>query len=176
MPNEPETADGGVDVLTADGGIVRIRPVRQDDQPGLSALYDRASDESLYRRFFVGGRRGPAADIERVTRTDGPGHAALLAEHRGRVLGVASYEQAGSANQAEFAMPAPPVALGSRRTPVYPLPEQAVTALGHAARYGAWRAAPFGHAPELSNVDTEGARAVVTRALAGNHRTPPPHY
>jgi acyl-CoA synthetase (NDP forming) len=68
----------------------------------------------------------------------------------------------------------PPVALGSRRTPVYPLPEQAITALAHAARYAAWRAAPLGRTPELSDVDTAGARAIVARALAAGGGWQPP--
>src|SRR6266540_991197 len=103
MPDEHDHADG-VDALTADGGIVRIRPVRPSDEEGLLALYDRASPESLYRRFFTGGRSGIKADVTRMTRTDGEGHAALLAERRDQVVGVASYEQAGSPGQAEFAI------------------------------------------------------------------------
>src|SRR6266540_567440 len=58
----------------------------------------------LYRRFFTGGRSGIKADVTRMTRTDGEGHAALLAERRDQVVGVASYEQAGSPGQAEFAI------------------------------------------------------------------------
>jgi acyl-CoA synthetase (NDP forming)/GNAT superfamily N-acetyltransferase len=96
--------DGGADVLTADGGIVRIRPVRPDDRQELLALYDRASDENLYRRFFSGGRTGILADVQRMTRTEGTEHFALLAERRGRVLGVASYERDGSPARAEFAV------------------------------------------------------------------------
>lgn len=45
--------------------------------------------------------------------------------------------------------------------PVYALPEQAVTALGHAARYAAWRATPLGTVPALSDVDSAGARTLV---------------
>ncbi|MEV4536633.1 GNAT family N-acetyltransferase [Asanoa sp. NPDC049518] len=59
----------------------------------------------------------------------------------------------------------PPRVLGTRRTPVYDLPEQAVRALDHAARYAAWRREPLGVAPELPGVETERARAAVARAL-----------
>ncbi|GAA4473904.1 bifunctional acetate--CoA ligase family protein/GNAT family N-acetyltransferase [Phytohabitans houttuyneae] len=60
----------------------------------------------------------------------------------------------------------PPAALGSRRTPVYDLPEQAVRALGNAARYGDWRRTPLGDRPVLHNLDRTGARTLVEAALA----------
>jgi len=60
----------------------------------------------------------------------------------------------------------PPAALGKRRTPVYDLPEQAVRALAHAARYAQWRRTPLGGRPVLSRVDVAGARAAVEAALA----------
>jgi acyl-CoA synthetase (NDP forming)/GNAT superfamily N-acetyltransferase len=59
----------------------------------------------------------------------------------------------------------PPV-LGVRRAPVFDLPERAVRALHHAARYAMWRREPLGSRPELSAVDTRRARTVVDRALA----------
>jgi acetyl coenzyme A synthetase (ADP forming)-like protein len=49
--------------------------------------------------------------------------------------------------------------------PVYTFPEDAARALGHAARYGAWRIAPTGNIPEFSDCRTDEAAAVVARAL-----------
>jgi acyl-CoA synthetase (NDP forming) len=60
-----------------------------------------------------------------------------------------------------------PAFLGERRAPVFALPEQAAVAASHAARYAGWRREPLGARPELPDVDTEAARAVVRRALAG---------
>ena len=40
------------DVVLADGGTVRVRPIRGDDMDALTGLYDRLSDETLYLRFF----------------------------------------------------------------------------------------------------------------------------
>jgi acyl-CoA synthetase (NDP forming)/L-amino acid N-acyltransferase YncA len=60
-----------------------------------------------------------------------------------------------------------PAALGSRRVPVYELPEDAVRALGHAARYGAWLRQPLGSRPPLSGVDAAAARAIVAAASPG---------
>jgi acyl-CoA synthetase (NDP forming) len=60
-----------------------------------------------------------------------------------------------------------PAALGSRRVPVYQLPEDAVRAIGHAARYAAWLRAPLGSRPSLSGVDAAAARAIVAAATPG---------
>src|SRR5207244_10363761 len=64
-------------------------------------------------------------------------------------------------------VPDSPVHLGRRRAPVFALPEQAVRALAHAARYAAWRRAPLGRRPDLTGVDPDRARTIVTAALAG---------
>ncbi len=97
------SSPSGVDAVTADGHIVRIRPVRPDDADGLAALYDRASSDTLYRRFFVHGRGGIPAEVARLTRLAATDHLALVAVQRDRVIGVASYE-ASSPARAEFAL------------------------------------------------------------------------
>jgi len=57
------------------------------------------------------------------------------------------------------------VADGSK-LPVFPFPEAAVRALGHAMRYAEWRARPQGVVPNLDGLDLDGARTVVRRFLA----------
>ncbi len=52
--------------------------------------------------------------------------------------------------------------------PCYAYPEAAAAVLGHAARYGTWRAAPHGAVPELPGVDSDHARALVAGFLEGN--------
>jgi len=59
----------------------------------------------------------------------------------------------------------PVTALGTRRAPVYDLPERAVRALAHAARYADWRRQPLGGRPDLPGIDTDRTRAAVNRAL-----------
>ncbi len=54
-----------------------------------------------------------------------------------------------------------------RSVPAYLYPESAARALGHAARYAAWRARSPGAIPELTGIDTDEARAIVHRFLAG---------
>jgi acyl-CoA synthetase (NDP forming)/GNAT superfamily N-acetyltransferase len=101
-----QTRPGGVDVLTADGGIVRIRPVAASDAPALATLYSRSSPSSLRMRFFaVPGPRAIADEVARLCRPPDADHAALLAEQAGTVLGVASYERMpADARRAEFAV------------------------------------------------------------------------
>jgi acetyl coenzyme A synthetase (ADP forming)-like protein len=47
----------------------------------------------------------------------------------------------------------------------FAFPEDAARALGHAARYGAWRAAPAGRIPEFGDCRPDEAAAVIARAL-----------
>lgn len=56
--------------------------------------------------------------------------------------------------------------LGHRRAPVYELPERAVHALAHAARYAEWRRQPLGSRPDLPGVDADRTRSAVDHALA----------
>jgi acyl-CoA synthetase (NDP forming)/N-acetylglutamate synthase-like GNAT family acetyltransferase len=51
--------------------------------------------------------------------------------------------------------------------PAYAYPESAARALGHAARYGTWRATPPGSVPELDGVHQDGARELADSFLAG---------
>ncbi|HEX7747108.1 MAG TPA: acetate--CoA ligase family protein, partial [Micromonosporaceae bacterium] len=62
-------------------------------------------------------------------------------------------------------VPGPPV-LGSRRVPVFDLPEPAVRALSRATRYAEWRRQPLGAPPYLPDIDAAAARAVVDEALS----------
>jgi len=52
--------------------------------------------------------------------------------------------------------------------PAYAYPESAARALGHAARYGAWRATPPGSVPDLEGLSKDEARELVAGFLAGN--------
>jgi acyl-CoA synthetase (NDP forming)/GNAT superfamily N-acetyltransferase len=56
---------------------------------------------------------------------------------------------------------------GSPAVPAYAYPESAARALGHAARYGTWRAIPPGSVPELDGLRRDLARELVEGFLAG---------
>lgn len=55
---------------------------------------------------------------------------------------------------------------GDGAVPVFSTPEEAARALGHAARYGAWRRAGADDPPELAGIDPDAASAVLAQALA----------
>jgi len=55
---------------------------------------------------------------------------------------------------------------GSPAVPSYAYAESAARALGHAARYGIWRASPPGHVPDLDGVRPDRARELVAGFLA----------
>ncbi|HEY3560591.1 MAG TPA: GNAT family N-acetyltransferase [Kribbella sp.] len=88
-------------MLAADGSVVRIRPVRADDDAALQAMNGRVSDESIYLRFF-GISRTMADEYTHHLAADQDGHVALVAEYGGDVVGIASYEllRAGEAEMA----------------------------------------------------------------------------
>ncbi|NIK59206.1 bifunctional GNAT family N-acetyltransferase/acetate--CoA ligase family protein [Kribbella shirazensis] len=93
--------DAGWDVLASDGSVVRIRPVREDDEPALEAMNQRVSDESMYLRFF-GIRRSMADEYAHHLAADHDNHVAVVAEYGDDVVGIASYEtlRAGEAEMA----------------------------------------------------------------------------
>jgi len=84
-----------------DGRIVHVHPVSQGDTEVLSALYTRASPRSRYLRFFS-ACVAVDREVQRiVARSDD--HVALVAEHDGLAVGVASCEILNGA-QAEIAI------------------------------------------------------------------------
>jgi acyl-CoA synthetase (NDP forming)/RimJ/RimL family protein N-acetyltransferase len=83
--------------------VVRIRPISAEDEPALQALNRRASDRSIYLRFFALDRSGADQQAHHLAGSDSlDGHVALVAETAGAVVGVASYEpmRAGEAEMA----------------------------------------------------------------------------
>jgi len=98
------TVTPAFDAVAADGGIVRIRPVTPADEEALRELHLSASPESLYRRFFVGGHAGVAAEVARLCGPVDPDRIALLAEQAGQIIGVGSAERQPEGTSAEFAL------------------------------------------------------------------------
>ena len=84
-----------------DGRIVHVRLVSEGDREALSALYTRASPRSRYLRFFSAGI-SIDREVQRLVML-GDDHVALVAEHDGLAVGVASYEIL-SGDQAELAI------------------------------------------------------------------------
>lgn len=96
------TAAAPADCLTADGGVVRVRPVTAADVPALLALHEGMSAQNRYLRFFSAGA-ALDAEVQRLTRPADDRHLALLVERGDAVLAAGSYERIGP-EQADFAL------------------------------------------------------------------------
>jgi acyl-CoA synthetase (NDP forming)/GNAT superfamily N-acetyltransferase len=57
---------------------------------------------------------------------------------------------------------------GSAPVPAYAYPESAARAVGHAARYGLWRATPPGHVPDLDGLRQDQAEELLAGFLVAN--------
>src|SRR2546428_7861803 len=78
------------------GERVRIRPIRPDDEPCLSELYDRSSRDTRYQRFFTVMRRLPPDWAHFLANVDYVRRFALVVEDvtapATSLVGVARYE------------------------------------------------------------------------------------
>jgi GNAT superfamily N-acetyltransferase len=82
-------------VRLADGGLIRIRPVRSSDKPRFARAFGRMSSLSRYRRFLAHKRALSEADLRFFTEVDGDDHYALVALKKGAAGGEG--ELAGAA-------------------------------------------------------------------------------
>ncbi|OGL10939.1 MAG: hypothetical protein A3I17_09260 [Candidatus Rokubacteria bacterium RIFCSPLOWO2_02_FULL_72_37] len=101
----PEAAS----VRLRNGASVRIRPIRPDDEPRLSALYDRLGLETAFQRFFTVMRSLPPEWAHYFAHVDGVWRVAVVAERHGAdgepvLVGVGRYEAAADASDAEIAL------------------------------------------------------------------------
>ena len=90
--SEAGSEPGSVYALLADGRTVEIRPAGTADFDAVKAMHEAMSPNNAYLRFFSLSRLAAEQEARRVTRPQGPDHAALLAVYDGQVVGLASYE------------------------------------------------------------------------------------
>ena len=76
-------------VLLANGATVVVRPLAPDDHDDLIALHRRASDTSIYTRFFSCNRASADTFVESIVHA-GPDTHSLVAVRQGHVAGVAT--------------------------------------------------------------------------------------
>ena len=76
-------------VLLGDGSGAALRAVTEDDADEIAALYGRAGDDSVYRRFFTLSRSALPAYVASVVRPTEPSWT-LVAERGGRLVGLAT--------------------------------------------------------------------------------------
>jgi acetyltransferase len=89
---------------TADGTLIRLRPIRSDDEPLLHDLASHMSREDLRMRFFSPIRMLPHALAERLVHLDYDREMALAAFHDKVVLGIARYSAEEGGRVAEYAV------------------------------------------------------------------------
>jgi acyl-CoA synthetase (NDP forming)/GNAT superfamily N-acetyltransferase len=169
---------GGLNVLAADAaeaaGLV-VPELSPELQAAIAATAPGAA--GVANPIDLGAEATPAALAAAIAALAGSGEvdavvAAYVATRTNDVPGALAALAAAADDAPALPLAVtivgavdPPATLGGRRVPVYPLPEDAVRALGHAARYAAWRRAPLGSRPQLPNVDRRRARAIVAAAL-----------
>ncbi|GAA2673342.1 bifunctional acetate--CoA ligase family protein/GNAT family N-acetyltransferase [Actinoplanes palleronii] len=94
-----------VDALTADGGIISIRPLTAADRRQVTVLYAEASPENLRLRFFATpGSATLAAEVDRLCRPESERHLVMAAHQGDELVGVASCERVDDEPRAEFAV------------------------------------------------------------------------
>ncbi len=91
-----------VDVLLADGSPARVRAVEAGDRDDLVALHERASDESVYRRFFSLNRPVATAFVDTLCRTSETVWSLVVVRSE-RLVGLASAAR-GEGASAEIAV------------------------------------------------------------------------
>jgi acyl-CoA synthetase (NDP forming)/GNAT superfamily N-acetyltransferase len=94
--------DADLDCLLADGRIIHLRHSRAQDRARLLDLHARTSERSRYLRFFSGGA-SIEREVDRLLSGDDDSLVSLVAEHGGRIVGVASYARLNDAT-ADFAV------------------------------------------------------------------------
>ncbi|MEU6820953.1 GNAT family N-acetyltransferase [Streptomyces atriruber] len=93
-----------VHALLADGTTACIRAAGPDDRAQVQGLFEGMSSENLRLRFFVASNRCAAQAADRSCAPPRPGHHALLAEAKGRVIGLAEYERTDGTDTAEISL------------------------------------------------------------------------
>jgi acyl-CoA synthetase (NDP forming)/GNAT superfamily N-acetyltransferase len=89
--------------LLTDGSTVEIRPASPGDAEAVRDMHAAMSPDNMYLRFFSISPSAAQQEASRVCREPRSDHAALLAWHEGKLIGVASYEPTGKEGAAEIA-------------------------------------------------------------------------
>ena len=91
------------DVVLADGGAVRVRPIRPDDADRLVRFHSRLSQETVYLRFFSPHPRLFDSEVERFTNVDFESRVALVAVLDDEIVAVGRYDRLPDTTDAEAA-------------------------------------------------------------------------
>lgn len=90
-------------VVLADGGTVRLRPIRPDDAQRILDLHGRLSPDSRYYRYFTPRPSLTPQEAERLATVDHRTRVALVATLRDDVIGVGRFDVLPGTTDAEVA-------------------------------------------------------------------------
>ncbi|MFK4145370.1 GNAT family N-acetyltransferase [Streptomyces sp. NPDC004065] len=99
-----DTQQQPVHALLTDGTTVRVRAAGPGDHDAVLRLYEQMSDDNLRLRFFSVSRTSARQGADRVAGPPRPGYRALVAEHAGRLVGLAEYEAEPNGSTADVAL------------------------------------------------------------------------
>jgi RimJ/RimL family protein N-acetyltransferase len=92
-------------VVLRDGGPATLRDIRPEDEPALTALYERLSPQTAYQRFFTVMRRLPPDWAHILANVDYHRRMAIVAlAPDGILIGVARYVYDERVDEAEIAI------------------------------------------------------------------------
>jgi acyl-CoA synthetase (NDP forming)/RimJ/RimL family protein N-acetyltransferase len=91
------------DVVLADGGTARIRPIRPDDGPRLVDFHARQSAESIYFRYFTPHPHLSDDEVAHLVNVDYVDRMAFIALRDDVMVGVARYDRWPLRSEAEVA-------------------------------------------------------------------------
>ncbi|MEU7629271.1 GNAT family N-acetyltransferase [Nocardia sp. NPDC049220] len=102
MTDAPDTPDNPAfpplphhwfaDVLAADGGVVRLRPITPDDVDRLQEFHAALSDRTRYLRYFGPYPRISPKDLHRTTHVDYHDRVGLVLELGAAIVAVGRYD------------------------------------------------------------------------------------
>lgn len=90
-------------LVTDEGRMVTVRPIRADDAAALVQFHEQLSPETVYLRFFSSHQHLTAEEIEHFTQVDGSDRYTVVAEHQGQLVAVARYDRLDDQTKAEAA-------------------------------------------------------------------------
>ncbi len=85
-----------LDIVLRDGGVIRVRPIRPDDDQQARAFFESLGPESRYFRFFNVKQALTDEEVREFAEVDYHDRMALVALDGDRIIGVGRYDREGS--------------------------------------------------------------------------------